>query len=54
MTSEHRAWLSALSLLLNQTWVRLPAQSKANLLTLGCGEGKGSVYCRRQVRNPGS
>ena len=26
-------------LLLNQTWVCLPSLSKANLLTLGCGEG---------------
>ena len=24
----------------------MPARSKANLLTLGCGEGKHSVYCR--------
>ena len=30
----------------NQTWVRLPVRSKANLLTLGCGEGKRSVYFR--------
>ena len=29
-----------------QTWVRSPARSKANLLTLGCGEGKYSVYCK--------
>ena len=31
--------------LVNQTWVHLPARSKANLLTLACGEGKYSVYC---------
>ena len=29
-----------------QTWFYLPAHSKANLLTLGCGEGKCSLYCR--------
>ena len=29
----------------NQTWVCLSTCSKANLLTLGCGEGKCSVYC---------
>ena len=26
--------------------------SKANLLTLGCGEAKCSVYCRRQASRP--
>ena len=30
----------------NQTWVHLPASSKGNLLTPGCGEGRRSVYCR--------
>ena len=30
----------------NQTWVYLPTCSKANLLTLGCGEGKYSMYRR--------
>ena len=35
-----------LSLLQDQTWVRSLACSKASLLTLGCGEGKCSVYCR--------
>ena len=29
-----------LQVLPNQTWVRLPVCSKANLLTAGCGEGK--------------
>ena len=29
---------------LNQTWVLSPTHSKANLLTLGCGEGKCSIY----------
>ena len=33
-------------LLLNQTWVHSPTHSKANLLTLGRGEGKCSVYFR--------
>ena len=38
----------------NQTWVRSPVRSKADLLTPGCGGGKRSVYCRRQARSPGS
>lgn len=33
-------------MLLNQTWVHLPRHSKANLLTLGHGEGKCNVYCK--------
>lgn len=37
-----------LALLLNQTWVRLPAASKANLLTSECDKGKYSVYYRAQ------
>ena len=41
-----------IALLLNQAWVCLPMHSKANLLTLGCGEGKCSVYCRSQARSP--
>ena len=35
-----------LDLLLNQTWVYLPRLSKANLLILGYGKGKCSIYCR--------
>ena len=34
------------TLLPNQTWVHLPVCSKANLLTLDCGEGKCNIYCR--------
>ena len=35
------------SLLLNQNWAHhSPACSKVNLSTLGCGEGKHSVYCK--------
>ena len=33
-------------MLSNQTWVHLPAHSKANLWTPACGEGKYSVYIR--------
>ena len=33
-------------LLLNQTWVHLPSNSKVHLLTRGCGEGNFCVYCR--------
>ena len=33
-------------MLANKTWVHSPTCSKANLLTLGCGEGKCKVYCR--------
>ena len=45
--------MSFLLLLSNHTWVHLPVHSKANLLTLGCGEGKYSVYCRYQTRSTG-
>ena len=41
-------------LLLNQAWVPSPTGSKAHLLTLGCAEGKCSVYSRHQERSPGS
>ena len=34
------------ALLPNQTWVCLPTCSKANILILGCGEGKCNIYCR--------
>ena len=33
-------------MLSNQTWVHSPKCSKANLLTLVCGEGKCHVYCK--------
>ena len=33
-------------ILMNQTCVNLPVCSKVNLLTLGWGEGKFSVYCK--------
>ena len=60
ITSAFNSWLTyifrAVSLLkpkvcncfslLNKPWVCLPGCSEANLLTLGCGEGKCSVYCR--------
>ena len=36
-------------LLLKQTWVCWPMTSKANILTLGCGEGKYSVNFRWQA-----
>ena len=35
-----KLWMSP-----KQPWVRLPACKKSNLLTLGRGEGKYSVYC---------
>ena len=38
--------MGLLDLLLNQTWVHLPRLSKANLLILGYGKGKCSIYCR--------
>ena len=37
-----------------QPGVSSPAHSKANLLTLGCSEGKCNVYCRHQTRGIGS
>ena len=43
-----------LLLLPNHTWVPSPTWSKTNLLTLDCGEGKCSAYCRHQARSPGS
>lgn len=39
------------SILQNQTCVHSLWCSKANLLTLGCGEGKSNVYCRHQRRS---
>ena len=41
-----------LLVLLNQTWVRSQAHSKVNLLTLGCGEGKCSIYYKMHTRSP--
>ena len=41
-------------LLLNQTWVYLPSHSKANLLTLGYGEGKCSIYYKAPGKKLGS
>lgn len=38
--------LNHMLLLLNKIWVCLPMRIKANLLTLNCGEGKCSVYCK--------
>lgn len=38
MYNEKKSFVFAV-LLANQTWARLPMHSKANLLTLGCGEG---------------
>ena len=38
----------------DQTWVCLPQCSKANLLTLGRGEGKCSIYCRHQESSTAS
>ena len=43
---SQRSLKKKVTLLLNQTWVCLPTHSKTNLLTLGNGEGKCSVYCR--------
>ena len=40
-----------LAVLSNPTWVHSPKHSKANLLMLGCGDGKCSVYCRCQTRS---
>ena len=40
-------------LLLNLTWVRSPMGSKAKLLTLGCGEGRVSIYCRAPSKENG-
>ena len=39
------------TILLKQTCVHSLWFSKANLLSLGCGEGKSSVYCRHQTRS---
>ena len=41
-------------LLLNQTWVYLPSHSKADLLTLGYGEGKCSIYYKAPGKKLGS
>ena len=44
--SEQSLFWSAVYMLWNQTWVQLPSGSKVNLLILGCGEGKCSIYCK--------
>ena len=36
-------------LLLNQTWICLPAQNKVNLLTPGCGEEKCTFIIKAPV-----
>ena len=47
---NHQTELTTFTMIvsLNQTWVHLPNCNKAHLLTAGCGEGKGNVYCRCQ------
>ena len=39
-------------LLTKHTRVRSPTPCSTNLLALGCGEGKCSVYCRCQAKSP--
>ena len=48
--SEWSLFWSAVHMLQNQTWVQLPSGSKANLLILGCGEGKCSIYCKAPAK----
>ena len=48
--SEWSLFSSAVHMLQNQTWVQLPSGSKANLLILGCGEGKCSIYCKAPAK----
>ena len=43
----------ALYMLPNVTWVHSPECNKDNLLTLGCSEGKYSVYCRAPSKENG-
>ena len=43
-----------IALLPNQSWVCLATKSKADLLTLGCGEENCGVCCRSQARSLGS
>ena len=43
MGLQSRTWLSDFHF--HQTWVVLLVCVKANLLTLGCGEGAWSIYC---------
>ena len=43
-----------IALLPNQSWVCLASNSKADLLTLGCGEENCGVCCRSQARSLGS
>lgn len=48
------SWGTGTLVLWNKVWVCLPTPSKANLLTPSHGEGKCSVHCRYQAKNPGS
>ena len=45
-TGDNRILGTVIFILMNQTGVNLPVCSKVNLLTLGWGEGKCSVYCK--------
>ena len=44
------SWISLVLMLLNQTWVYSLTLRKADLPTLGCGEGKNSVYCKAPIQ----
>lgn len=52
MYNEKKSFVFAV-LLANQTWARLPMHSKANLLTLGCGESAAFI-AGLQIRSPDS
>ena len=55
-SAHQRCWLPDSYppiLLLNQTCMPMPSHRNANQLTLGDGEGKRRIYCRRQGRGPG-
>ena len=45
--------LTKRALLPNHTWVHWPMCRKANRLTLGCGEGKCSIYFRCETKRIG-
>ena len=44
------SWISLVLVLLNQTWVYSLTLHKADLLTLGYGGGKYSVYCKAPIQ----
>ena len=55
MDGREEGWkvVGWMDVLWTQTWIHSPTHSKADLLTLACGDGKCSIYCGHQTRRSG-